>query len=155
MTFDHRQAQTQHLPREVAVRELRLELAQAAALAEDKVGHAPLLALRKARRIDVAQQVSAVAVVVVVRDHHAHLVQGFHQHLAASLVRFREWSVVDRPPAPVASEPDAGPQPGLAQASWRVAQARSRTHRPVPIRSWQARRRPVWIGAQLPRRMPG
>jgi DNA-binding SARP family transcriptional activator/TolB-like protein len=33
---------------------------------------------------------------------HAHLVQGFHQHLAASLVRFREWSVVDRPPAPVA-----------------------------------------------------
>lgn len=29
---------------------------------------------------------------------HAHLVQGFHQHLAASLVRFREWSVVDRPP---------------------------------------------------------
>jgi DNA-binding SARP family transcriptional activator/TolB-like protein len=33
---------------------------------------------------------------------HAHLVQGFHQHLAASLVRFREWSVVDRPPVPVA-----------------------------------------------------
>ena len=32
------------------------------------------------------------------RDH-AHLVQGFHQHLAASLVRFREWSVVDRRPA--------------------------------------------------------
>jgi DNA-binding SARP family transcriptional activator/TolB-like protein len=29
---------------------------------------------------------------------HAHLVQGFHQHLAASLVRFREWSVVDRSP---------------------------------------------------------
>jgi DNA-binding SARP family transcriptional activator/TolB-like protein len=33
---------------------------------------------------------------------HAHLVQGFHQHLAASLVRFREWSVVDRPPITVA-----------------------------------------------------
>jgi DNA-binding SARP family transcriptional activator/TolB-like protein len=33
---------------------------------------------------------------------HAHLVQGFHQHLAASLVRFREWSVVDRQPANVA-----------------------------------------------------
>ena len=33
-------------------------------------------------------------------DDHAHLVQGFHQHLAASLVRFREWSVVDRHPAP-------------------------------------------------------
>ena len=32
---------------------------------------------------------------------HAHLVQGFHQHLAASLVRFREWSVVDRPPKEV------------------------------------------------------
>jgi DNA-binding SARP family transcriptional activator len=29
----------------------------------------------------------------------AHLVQGFSLHLAASLVRFREWSVVDRPPA--------------------------------------------------------
>jgi DNA-binding SARP family transcriptional activator len=29
---------------------------------------------------------------------HTHLVQGFHQHLAASLVRFREWRVVDRDP---------------------------------------------------------
>jgi DNA-binding SARP family transcriptional activator/TolB-like protein len=43
------------------------------------------------------------------RDH-AHLVQGFHQHLAASLVRFREWSVVDRAPAGVASAPDSAPQ---------------------------------------------
>ncbi|MHB8268828.1 BTAD domain-containing putative transcriptional regulator [Bradyrhizobium sp.] len=34
-----------------------------------------------------------------VDSDHAHLVQGFHQHLAASLVRFREWSVVDRSPA--------------------------------------------------------
>ena len=33
---------------------------------------------------------------------HAHLVQGFCLHLAASLVRFREWSVVDRPPTNVA-----------------------------------------------------
>jgi DNA-binding SARP family transcriptional activator/TolB-like protein len=33
-----------------------------------------------------------------VDSDHAHLVQGFHQHLAASLVRFREWSVVDRAP---------------------------------------------------------
>ena len=33
---------------------------------------------------------------------HAYLVQGFQQHLAASLVRFREWSVVDRAPATVA-----------------------------------------------------
>jgi DNA-binding SARP family transcriptional activator/TolB-like protein len=42
---------------------------------------------------------------------HAHLVQGFHQHLAASLVRFREWSVVDRPPVPVAlPASDSGPQ---------------------------------------------
>jgi DNA-binding SARP family transcriptional activator/TolB-like protein len=36
-----------------------------------------------------------------VDSDHAHLVQGFHQHLAASLVRFREWSVVDRPPPEV------------------------------------------------------
>ena len=38
----------------------------------------------------------------------AHLVQGFHQHLAASLVRFREWSVVDRAPA---SNPSSTPDP--------------------------------------------
>lgn len=42
---------------------------------------------------------------------HAHLVQGFSLHLAASLVRFREWSVVDRPPAAVVvPTPDTGPQ---------------------------------------------
>jgi DNA-binding SARP family transcriptional activator/TolB-like protein len=42
---------------------------------------------------------------------HAHLVQGFHQHLAASLVRFREWSVVDRPPTTLAlSSSDLVPQ---------------------------------------------
>ncbi len=42
---------------------------------------------------------------------HAHLVQGFHQHLAASLVRFREWSVVDRAPATVAlPTPDSAPR---------------------------------------------
>jgi DNA-binding SARP family transcriptional activator/TolB-like protein len=42
---------------------------------------------------------------------HIHLVQGFHQHLAASLVRFREWSVVDRAPAPVArAASDLAPQ---------------------------------------------
>jgi DNA-binding SARP family transcriptional activator len=35
------------------------------------------------------------------RDH-AHLVQGFSLHLAACLVRFREWSVIDRPPAAAA-----------------------------------------------------
>jgi DNA-binding SARP family transcriptional activator/TolB-like protein len=32
---------------------------------------------------------------------HSHLVHGFSQHLAACLVRFREWSVVDRLPADV------------------------------------------------------
>ncbi len=42
---------------------------------------------------------------------HTYLVQGFHQHLAASLVRFREWSVVDRAPAAlVPSAPDAAAQ---------------------------------------------
>jgi DNA-binding SARP family transcriptional activator/TolB-like protein len=42
---------------------------------------------------------------------HAHLVQGFSQHLAACLVRFREWSVIDRPPAAVALPlPDLAPQ---------------------------------------------
>jgi DNA-binding SARP family transcriptional activator/TolB-like protein len=41
----------------------------------------------------------------------AHLVQGFCLHLAACLVRFREWSVVDRPPAAVALPlPDSSPQ---------------------------------------------
>src|SRR5260370_24033050 len=42
---------------------------------------------------------------------HVHLVQGFHQHLAASLVRFREWSVVDRTPAVVSPPvPDSAPR---------------------------------------------
>ncbi|WP_028351058.1 BTAD domain-containing putative transcriptional regulator [Bradyrhizobium murdochi] len=46
-----------------------------------------------------------------VDEDHAHLVQGFSQHLAACLVRFREWSVVDRPPAAVVlPAPDAAPQ---------------------------------------------
>jgi DNA-binding SARP family transcriptional activator len=40
---------------------------------------------------------------------HAHLVQGFHQHLAASLVRFREWSVVDR--TPLLADYDLDPAP--------------------------------------------
>jgi DNA-binding SARP family transcriptional activator len=39
---------------------------------------------------------------------HAHLVQGFSLHLAACLVRFREWSVIDRPAAAIALPlPDA------------------------------------------------
>jgi DNA-binding SARP family transcriptional activator/TolB-like protein len=42
---------------------------------------------------------------------HAHLVQGFSQHLAACLVRFREWSVIDRPAAAVpVPPPDSVPQ---------------------------------------------
>jgi DNA-binding SARP family transcriptional activator/TolB-like protein len=46
-----------------------------------------------------------------VDEDHAHLVQGFSQHLAACLVRFREWSVVDRPPAAVVlPAPDSAPQ---------------------------------------------
>lgn len=46
-----------------------------------------------------------------VDDDHSHLVQGFSQHLAACLVRFREWSVVDRPPAAlVLPAPEASPQ---------------------------------------------
>jgi DNA-binding SARP family transcriptional activator len=46
-----------------------------------------------------------------VDDDHSHLVQGFSQHLAACLVRFREWSVVDRPPAAlVLPAPESAPQ---------------------------------------------
>ena len=46
-----------------------------------------------------------------VASDQAHLVQGFSLHLAASLVRFREWSVVDRPPpALVLPEPGTVPQ---------------------------------------------
>jgi len=41
---------------------------------------------------------------------HAHLVQGFSLHLAACLVRFREWTVIDRPPAAVGLPPDSAPQ---------------------------------------------
>jgi TolB-like protein len=37
-----------------------------------------------------------------VDSDRAHLVQGFGLHLAASLVRFREWSVIDRPTSAVA-----------------------------------------------------
>jgi DNA-binding SARP family transcriptional activator/TolB-like protein len=45
-----------------------------------------------------------------VDSDQAHLVQGFSLHLAASLVRFREWSVVDRPP-PALVLPDSGSAP--------------------------------------------
>lgn len=46
-----------------------------------------------------------------VEGDRAHLVHGFSLHLAACLVRFREWSVIDRPPAAVALPPrDSAPQ---------------------------------------------
>lgn len=46
-----------------------------------------------------------------VESSQAHLVQGFSLHLAASLVRFREWSVIDRPAAAVALPfPEGVPQ---------------------------------------------
>jgi TolB-like protein len=46
-----------------------------------------------------------------IEANRAHLVQGFSLHLAASLVRFREWSVVDRPPAAlILPKADSTPQ---------------------------------------------
>jgi DNA-binding SARP family transcriptional activator/TolB-like protein len=46
-----------------------------------------------------------------VDEDHAHLVQGFSLHLAACLVRFREWSVINRPPEAVALPlPGSAPQ---------------------------------------------
>jgi DNA-binding SARP family transcriptional activator len=46
-----------------------------------------------------------------VDSDHVHLVQGFSLHLAACLVRFREWSVINRPPDAVALPlPDSAPQ---------------------------------------------
>jgi DNA-binding SARP family transcriptional activator/TolB-like protein len=52
---------------------------------------------------------------------HAHLVQGFHQHLAASLVRFREWSVVDRPPTEVVPAlPDSAPRYSIETTAYQA-----------------------------------
>ena len=54
---------------------------------------------------------------------HAHLVQGFHQHLAASLVRFREWSVVDRPPTTaevVSALPDSAPRYNIETTAYQA-----------------------------------
>src|SRR5664279_2637562 len=52
---------------------------------------------------------------------HTYLVQGFHQHLAASLVRFREWSVVDRAPTPLApSGPDSAAQYCIETTAYQV-----------------------------------
>jgi DNA-binding SARP family transcriptional activator/TolB-like protein len=56
-----------------------------------------------------------------VDSDHAHLVQGFHQHLAASLVRFREWSVVDRPPTEVVpAPPDPAPRYSIETTAYQA-----------------------------------
>ncbi|MEA2819857.1 MAG: hypothetical protein QOJ86_1861, partial [Bradyrhizobium sp.] len=56
-----------------------------------------------------------------VDSDHAHLVQGFHQHLAASLVRFREWSVVDRPPTEVVPAlPDSAPRYSIETTAYQA-----------------------------------
>ena len=75
MAQQHRQAQAEQLPGEAFVGERVLELAQAAALAEHEQRQPPLLGLREAGRVGVREQVGAVAMVVVVRDQHAQLVQ--------------------------------------------------------------------------------
>jgi DNA-binding SARP family transcriptional activator/tetratricopeptide (TPR) repeat protein len=52
----------------------------------------------------------------------AHLVQGFSLHLAACLVRFREWSVIDRPAANVAlPPPGSAPQYCIETTAYQVA----------------------------------
>jgi len=56
-----------------------------------------------------------------VDEDHSHLVQGFSQHLAACLVRFREWSVVDRPPAAlVLPAPESAPQYCIETTAYQV-----------------------------------
>jgi DNA-binding SARP family transcriptional activator/TolB-like protein len=56
-----------------------------------------------------------------VDSDHTHLVQGFHQHLAASLVRFREWSVVDRPPTDVVpAPPDSTPRYSIETTAYQA-----------------------------------
>jgi DNA-binding SARP family transcriptional activator/TolB-like protein len=56
-----------------------------------------------------------------VNSDHVHLVQGFNLHLAASLVRFREWTVIDRPgPAAVLPSPDSTPQYCIETTAYQV-----------------------------------
>ena len=56
-----------------------------------------------------------------VDSNHVHLVQGFNLHLAASLVRFREWTVIDRPgPAAVLPSPDSTPQYCIETTAYQV-----------------------------------
>jgi DNA-binding SARP family transcriptional activator/TolB-like protein len=56
-----------------------------------------------------------------VDSNHAHLVQGFSLHLAACLVRFREWTVIDRPgPTAVLPSPDSTPQYCIETTAYQV-----------------------------------
>ena len=53
--------------------------------------------------------------------NHVHLVQRFSLHLAACLVRFREWTVIDRPsPAAVLPLPDSTPQYCIEATAYQV-----------------------------------
>jgi DNA-binding SARP family transcriptional activator len=69
--------------------------------------------------VPAARQSGAAKIRLVLRpfqmhgigSDHAHLVQGFSLHLAACLVRFREWTVIDRPSAAITlPPPDSAPQ---------------------------------------------
>jgi DNA-binding SARP family transcriptional activator/TolB-like protein len=56
-----------------------------------------------------------------VDGNHVHLVQGFSLHLAACLVRFREWTVIDRPgPAAVLPSLDSTPQYCIETTAYQV-----------------------------------
>src|SRR4029453_19130097 len=90
----------------------RLELAQAAALAEDEVADAAQLALREAGGVDVGEQVRAVAVGIVVRDHHPRLVQRRRPgELAARLAARRRRRAVEQRAGELADPPPPRPAP--------------------------------------------
>ncbi|HZR90541.1 MAG TPA: BTAD domain-containing putative transcriptional regulator [Bradyrhizobium sp.] len=56
-----------------------------------------------------------------IEAERAHLVQGFSLHLAATLVRFREWSVVDRPaPTVVLPTPASVPQYSIETTAYQA-----------------------------------
>jgi DNA-binding SARP family transcriptional activator/TolB-like protein len=56
-----------------------------------------------------------------VDSNHAHLVQGFSLHLAACLVRFREWTVIDRPgPTAVLPLSDSTPQYCIETTAYQI-----------------------------------
>jgi DNA-binding SARP family transcriptional activator len=56
-----------------------------------------------------------------VDSDHVHLVQGFSLHLAACLVRFREWTVIDRPsPTAALPLPDSTPQYCIETTAYQV-----------------------------------